>query len=150
MTKKTIHTLTLALAILALFTGAAELHAKSDDDFAGSWVVTVRPAGSPSITNLAVANADGTITNSDPAFATGVGTWQPVGGREYVVKFVHLVSSSNGLPPGTTMLVVRGSLKLKANGKKASGPFVTTFINAAGNELASFGGTVRLNRIEMD
>jgi hypothetical protein len=150
MKKKTIYTLTLALTVMAVLSGAAELHAKSNDALVGSWVVTVRPDGSPSVTNLAIASADGTLTNSDPAFGTGVGTWEAVGGREYVVKFVHLVSSSAGLPPGTAMLVVRGSLKAKSSGKKVTGPFVTTFVDGDGNELASFAGTVRLIRIEMD
>lgn len=130
--------------------GAADLHAAGSDGLMGSWIVNIRPEGGGKVVNLAAINADGTVTNSDPDFATGVGSWEYAGGREYAVKFVHLVSSPERLPPGTRMLAVRAVVKLRGSGARATGPFVTSFLDAKGEELASFTGRARLKRIALD
>lgn len=152
MTKKALSRVGLAASLMALFCVVlpADLYAAPADGLVGSWIVTIRPDGGGKVSNLASIATDGTLTNSDPNFGGGVGTWEKVGGREYAVKFVHLVSSPIGVPPGTKMLVVRGLVKTKSSGARAVGPFVTSFVNSAGDELASFAGSFRLDRISLD
>lgn len=152
MMKKAKIRLCLAAAVCALLlmAGLTEVHAAPGAVLAGSWRVTVEPDSGGEIPNLVVIQRDGLLTNWDPAFGTGVGIWRRAADREYVLKFVHLTPSPNGLPPGTERLVVRGLVKVENGGAIALGSFVTSFVDANGDLLSSFSGTVRLDRISMD
>jgi hypothetical protein len=109
----------------------------------GLWEIEGTPDGAPepAFTNLARMDKDGTMVNIDPWFGTGLGQWEKVGAKSYVVGFTHYFLDAEGV--GT--VEVSSTLNVADDNLSAQGEFLTT-ISIGGVPLPSIGGTVAATR----
>lgn len=106
---------------------------------AGVWEVHITPDGAPGpvATNIVHFDQDGTLTNIDSHFGTGLGTWERAPGGGYTSNFTHLFDA-NGVPG---MVVVEGSGRFGEDKDTATGEFLTT-IYVGGIQVDQFAGTI--------
>lgn len=128
--------------ILGIFLAALSLASASQADGAGTagvWEVHITPNGAPGpvAVNLAHFDQDGTLTNIDAAFGTGLGTWERQSGGRYTSEFTHLFSA-NGVPG---MVVVEASGEYGKDMDTATGVFLTT-IYVGGVQVDQFSGSI--------
>ena len=106
---------------------------------AGVWEVHITPDGAPGPQAMNIAHFDheGTLTNTDAIFGTGLGTWERAPGGGFTSNITHLFDA-NGVPG---MVVVEGSGRIGADKDAATGEFVTT-IYVGGVQVDQFSGTI--------
>jgi hypothetical protein len=106
---------------------------------AGVWEVHITPDGAPGpvAVNIVHYDQDGTLTNIDAQFGTGLGTWELAAGGRFTSDFTHLFDA-DGIPG---MVVVQGSGELGKDKDTATGEFTTT-IYVGGVQVDQFSGTI--------
>jgi len=106
---------------------------------AGVWEVHITPDGAPGpvAVNIAHFDQDGTLTNIDAQFGTGLGTWERASGGRYTSEFTHLFDA-NGV---SGMVVVQSSGEFGEGKDTAFGEFLTT-IYVGGMQVDQFSGTI--------
>lgn len=132
--------------VLSLFALAILLSAGAPacaDGLAGLWEIQGTPEGAPepAFTNFAHMDKDGTVTNIDPWFGTGLGQWEKVNGQSFTVFFTHFFVD----PGGVGTVEVEGSMELGESGLAAAGEFLTV-ISINGFEVQSVAGTITATR----
>ena len=129
----------------------------TNQDFVGSWRLTVVEANGSSSQGLATVGADGTMVTAEhpvvtppiadgPVFASsGHGAWRATGPETAVCSFVGLGCDGRGNFFGT--VTIRSEITLGAGGETFSGEFAATIADPAGKTLAVFPGTIQATRI---
>ena len=109
----------------------------------GLWEIQGTPDGAPApaFTNLAEHDQDGSMTNIDPWFGTGLGKWEKIKSNTYAVDFTHYFLAGEAV--GTVS--VQGTLELTGDGDTAEGDFLTT-IFVGGQVVDSVTGTIAATR----
>jgi hypothetical protein len=134
-------------------------HGRFVDPIVGSWIVHVTvtsfisntnpPSPTPPVPfdfdNLAAFLENGITINSDSTQGTGYGVWKRVG-RFYYTKFLTIVPSGQGYPPGTINTVFGDGTMLQGN--QMTGPF-HGFDTDPNTKMIidQFAGTVVVDRI---
>ncbi|NNL00032.1 MAG: hypothetical protein HKO88_13365 [Xanthomonadales bacterium] len=105
----------------------------------GVWEVHITPDGAPGpvAMNIVHFDQDGTLTNIDATYGTGLGTWERMGGGSYTSEFTHLFDA-NGIPG---RVVVQGSGQQGEDRDTATGEFLTT-VYVGGILVSQFSGTI--------
>ena len=105
----------------------------------GVWEVHITPEGAPGpvAMNIVHFDQDGTLTNIDATYGTGLGTWERTGGGSYSSEITHLFNA-NGIPG---MVVVLGSGQQGEDRDTATGEFITT-VYVGGVQVDQFSGTI--------
>ncbi len=141
MNRRIKNTLTAGLLIGAIAVGNT---AQADGaGVAGLWEVHITPDGAPGpmAVNLVHFDKDGTLTNIDGFYGTGLGTWKRDGGGAYTSTITHYFNAQGA--PG--MVVVEGSGAFGDDRDTATGEFVTT-IYVGGAQVQQFSGTIESYR----
>ena len=109
----------------------------------GVWEVHITPDGAPGpvAMNIVHFDQDGTLTNIDATYGTGLGTWERTNGGSYTSEFTHLFDA-NGMPG---MVVVQGSGQQGEDRDTATGEFLTT-VYVGGIIVSQFSGTIESYR----
>jgi hypothetical protein len=116
---------------------------------AGVWDVYITPDGAdgPVAVNRVHFDQDGTLTNIDPLYGTGLGTWEHTPRQGYVSEIVHYfvagVDGDGNPVPG--MVVVKGAGQ-HIDRNTAEGEFETT-IYVGGEIDQKFSGTIYSERV---
>ena len=143
----------LALSLLA------DPNNKTSRDLTGSWRIRVVippgnsacPPGPDPCVFLALAScsSDGTAvqTAALPATSTGHGVWKRSGRKEFSTRTTYFRFNEQGIAVGTSETV--SMLELSDDGRIASGVYVNTVLDLAGNVVTSFNATVTGSRIEL-
>lgn len=105
----------------------------------GVWEVHITPDGAPGpvAMNIVHFDQDGTLTNIDATYGTGLGTWERTGGGGYTSELTHLFDA-NGIPG---MVVVHGSGQQGEDRDTATGEFLTS-VYVGGILVSQFSGTI--------
>lgn len=129
----------IAAMLLALSTPVAA----AGNGITGLWEVEGTPAGAPgpAFTNLAQLGNDGSVTNLDPWFGTGLGQWEKVAGNLYAVTFTHFFLDGEAVGE----VKVSATAELSQDRENFSGSFLTE-ISIGGIIVDSFQGTVEADR----
>lgn len=109
----------------------------------GVWEVHIIPDGAPGpvAMNIVHFDQDGTLTNIDATYGTGLGTWERRSGGSYTSELTHLFDA-NGMPG---MVVVQGSGQQGEDRDTATGEFLTT-VYVGGIIVSQFSGTIESYR----
>lgn len=141
---KSIQRLTQTLVVTFVLAMAVNTPAlASGDPISGLWVIEGTPAGAPGpvFTNTSFNGKDGSITNIDPWFGTGLGQWEKLGGEQYSMSFTHYFLDGGNV--GEVNVSAVG--EVSANGNVMHGDF-TTVISINGVVVGSVVGTVEGTR----
>lgn len=132
---KNVFSLCLLLGALLTTSGAQA----DGNGTAGVWEVHIFPDGAqePVAINIGHFDQDGTLTNIDPFFGTGLGTWKQAPGGGFTSEFTHYFLS-NGIPGE---VVVQGSGEFGTDKDTVTGEFLTT-IYVGGVQVDQFSGTI--------
>jgi hypothetical protein len=147
-------TLLITMTIVALVAlGGAKSNVRGEDyksvnQLAGTWEVTVMPAGGAPIIDYVTFHEGGGLTNidPDPNLSAGLGTWERLGPNRFASTFVHFLSD-HGTPLG--LLKVNADATFDSKTETLSGPFRTDVI-IGGNVVQSICGTVELRRVNVE
>lgn len=132
----------------------AEPNARSGQELAGSWRITVAlPPGEPgcppgcSFFAMATATRDGTVMETAvlPGVTTGHGVWRRTGPRRFLVRSTYFRLGIGGVPIGTAETL--SDIELDATGNQASGTYQNTLLDLNGTFVGSFSATVQGSRI---
>jgi hypothetical protein len=106
---------------------------------AGLWEIEGTPDGAPgpAFTNLVSISKEGSLTNIDPWFGTGLGQWQKQGGNLYSISFTHYFLDGESVGE----VKVTATAQLSADRQEFHGIFLTE-ISIGGVPVDSFEGTV--------
>lgn len=114
---------------------------------AGVWDVYITPDGAPGpvAVNRVHFDQDGTLTNIDPQFGTGLGTWAHTPRQGYVSEIVHYFNAGDLVNPIPGKVVVEGAGQ-HIDRNTAEGEFETT-IYVGGTVVDQFSGTIYSERV---
>ena len=114
---------------------------------AGVWDVYITPDGAPGpvAVNRVHFDQDGTLTNIDPQFGTGLGTWAHTPRQGYVSEIVHYFNAGDLVNPIPGKVVVKGAGQ-HIDRNTAEGEFETT-IYVGGSVVDQFSGTIYSERV---
>ena len=114
---------------------------------AGVWEVHITPDGAPGpvAVNRAHFDQDGTLTNIDPQFGTGLGTWEHTPRRGYASEIVHYFNAGDLVNPIPGKVVVKGAGQ-HIDRNSAEGEFETT-IYVGGEIYQELSGTIYSERV---
>ena len=115
---------------------------------AGVWDVYITPDGAPGpvAVNRVHFDQDGTLTNIDPQFGTGLGTWAHTPRQGYVSEIVHYFVAGEhegNIVPGK--VVVKGAGQ-HIDRNTAEGEFENT-IHVGGEIYQELSGTIYSERV---
>jgi len=135
LSTKTLSLIGLLIAAISLGTSAQANGLGVD----GVWEVHITPDGAPGpvAVNMVHFDQDGTLTNIDATYGTGLGNWERTSGGSYTSEITHLFDA--GGSPG--MVVVQGSGQLGEDRNTAKGEFLTT-VYVGGISVSQFSGTI--------
>lgn len=147
------------ILLLATTVGVATAIADRPDDeqlLVGAWDATIIPGGHTDdpaddlyapFLNMLTVHADGTLVNTDTVVAAGAGLWRHVEGRTFRLRVVHLamydpefrrsLDAFGFTEDGTSHVDVTVEVTLSADGRSATGTYVTEFRNDQ-REIATF------------
>jgi len=145
----------LAVLVTGLLTlalvGIPAIKSFADDDqhMEGSWQITMTPrtANAPSpYLALATFGREGTVLSLDHWGLTYLGEWERVKNSE------HNYTSHGMYYNGGDYYVfsTKGSLTLNQKANEFTGTFKTKILDANGNVIATFTGTTKAKRVEVD
>ena len=129
----------------------------SNQDFVGSWQLTVVEANGSTSRALATLGADGTLVTAEhpvvtppvadgPIFtSSGHGAWRATGPGTAVFSFVGLACDGSGTFFGS--VTIRSQFVLDAGGETFGGEFTATIADPAATTLAVIPGTLRGTRM---
>jgi hypothetical protein len=114
---------------------------------AGVWDVYITPDGAPGpvAMNRVHFDQDGTLTNIDPQFGTGLGTWAHTPRQGYVSEIVHYFNAGDLVNPIPGKVVVKGAGQ-HIDRNSAEGEFETT-IYVGETVVDQFSGTIYSERV---
>jgi hypothetical protein len=114
---------------------------------AGVWDVYITPDGAPGpvAVNRVHFDQDGTLTNIDPQFGTGLGTWEHTPRQGYVSEIVHYFNAGDLSNPIPGKVVVEGVGRY-IDRDTAEGEFETT-IYVGEVPVDQFSGTIYSERV---
>jgi hypothetical protein len=129
----------------------------TDQDFVGSWRLTVVEANGSSSQALATLGADGTMVTAEHPVVTppvadgpvltssGHGAWRSTGPGTAVSTFVGLGCDGSGAFFGT--VTIRSKVTLDAGAETFGGEFTATIADPTGKTMAVIPGTIQATRI---
>ena len=114
---------------------------------AGVWDVYITPDGAPGpvAVNRVHFDQDGTLTNIDPQFGTGLGTWAHTPRQGYVSEIVHYFNAGDLVNPIPGKVVIKGAGQ-HIDRNSAEGEF-ETMIYVGGTVVDQFSGTIYSERV---
>jgi hypothetical protein len=134
-----------------LFASLALCGAANADGYgtAGVWDVYITPDGAPGpvAVNRVHFDQDGTLTNIDPLYGTGLGTWEHTPRRGYASEIVHYFNAGTLINPIPGKVVIIGAGQ-HIDSDTAEGEFTTT-ISLGENDPnpTVFSGTIYSKRV---
>lgn len=131
----------LFIAILFLAFSAPAMAA--GNGISSLWEVAGTPAGAPgpAFTNIFRVHKDGSLTNLDPWFGTGLGQWQKLGGDFYSISFTHYFLDGEDVGEAK----VTATVELSADRQEFHGNYLTE-ISVGGMLVDSVEGSVAASR----
>jgi hypothetical protein len=132
----------------------------TNQDFVGSWRLTVLEENGSTSQALVTNGADGTMVTSEhpvvtppiadgPVFASsGHGAWRATGPGTAVSTFVGLGCDGSGAFFGT--VTIRTEITLDATGETFGGVFAATIADPTGQTMAVIPGTIQATRINAE